>query len=80
MNLTDQVAEMLLASREKLNPPEGASHQFEQLVAAGLVRRREYDIAPVNVFGSSGGAPAPSPLMNQAGREAPVRSAIKPFR
>lgn len=79
MSLADQVSEMLRKDREKLSPPEGALEQFEQLIAAGLIRRREYDIPPVDVFGSSGRAPTPNPLMNQTGRDAPVSNAARPF-
>lgn len=79
MSLTDQISEMLRKDREKLSPPEGALEQFEQLVAAGLIRRREYDIPPVNVFGSSGRAPSPSPLVNQTGRDTPVSNTARPF-
>jgi hypothetical protein len=44
--------------------PGSSSPLFVELVAAGWIRRREYDIAPVNVFG---GAPPPAPAMNRAG-------------
>lgn len=43
-----------------LGLPGSGSPQFVELVAAGWIRRREYDIAPVDVLGS-GGTPAHAP-------------------
>lgn len=53
MSLADQVAEMIRKHRDELSPPKGAMQQFDRLMEAGLIRRREYDIPQVNVFGSS---------------------------
>ncbi|WP_146060729.1 hypothetical protein [Thauera chlorobenzoica] len=79
MNLTEQVAEMIRKDRERFAEPRGSLQQFEQLIAAGLIRRREYDIPPVNVFGSSGRAPESVPTMNHAGRVVNVMNTTRLF-
>lgn len=49
-----------------LGLPGGGSPPFVQLVAAGWIRRREYDIAPVDVMGG-GETPAHTPRIEPAG-------------
>lgn len=53
MSLTDQVSEMLHMEKNKLSDIKDDLKNFERLVSIGLIRRREYDLPPVNVFGSS---------------------------